>query len=400
MKISIFSDLHFGFASNTPLEEDSFYNAEQALKQSLDCDLILICGDIFDEKFPKPDEVAKAIKIFSLAKNHKGSKVIKGINKEVPEIKGIPIIALHGTHERWSGHINAVQLLESAGSLIHLHKNGLIVESGDVKVAIQGMSGVPERHAAEIMEMWSPKPIEGCYNILLLHQSIHPFIYSPIETPSLNLDNLPEGFDLIVDGHIHKKRLEKIGSKRILLTGSTIVTQLKEEEQDEKGVHKLFLPEDKIIFDPLQNVRKFFFEEIEIKNNESAREKIINTLNKYKGDYSKKPLIKLKIVCNKFLNIDKEMKSIVNEYDDFIIKYSKEVLSEEPSEKVHILREARERKFSIVELGMKILEENLAENGFSKEINHSKLFDYAAEGRLDQAKKLLMGDEDDKGDNI
>jgi DNA repair exonuclease SbcCD nuclease subunit len=400
MKISIFSDLHFGFASNTPLEDDSFDNAEQALKQSLDCDLILICGDMFDEKFPKPDEIARAIKILSLAKNHNGAKIVKGINKDVPDIKGIPIIALHGTHERWSGHINAVQLLESAGLLIHLHKSGVIVESGGIKVAVQGMSGVPERHAAEIMEMWSPKPIEGCYNILLLHQSIHPFLYSPLEAPTLNLDNLPEGFDLIVNGHIHKKRFEKIGSKKILLTGSTIVTQLKEEEQEEKGIHKLFLPEDKIIFEPLQNVRKFFFEEVEIKDGESAREKIINALSKYKGNYQKKPLIKLRIKSGKFVNIDKEMKGIMKDYEDFIIRYSKEALGGESSEKTHMLREARERKFSIVELGMKILEENLIESNFSKEIDYSKLFDYVTEGRLEHAKKLLVGEEDDQGHNI
>jgi len=49
---------------------------------------------------------------------------------------------------------------------------------------------------------------------------------------------------------------------------------------------------------------------------------------------------------------------------------------------------------------MKILEENLVENNFSREIDYSKLFDYVAEDRLENAKNLLMGDEDDQGHNI
>lgn len=393
MKISIFSDLHLGFASNTPLEQDSFDNAEQALRQSLDSDLILICGDLFDEKFPKPDEILKAIKIFSLAKKAKGARILEGINKDLPEIQGIPIVALHGTHERWSGRPNAVQLLESAGLLIHLHKNGVILECNGIKVAVQGMSGVPERFAAQIMEDWSPKPIKDCYNILLLHQTIHPFVYSPLEMPTLSIDNLPDGFDLIINGHIHKSMFEKIGDKRILFPGSTIVTQLKEEEQSEKVIYKLLLPEDELISEPIKNVRKFFFERVEIKEGESIREKITNVLDKYKGEYFKKPLIKLKIKCHKFVNVDKEMRSIAKSYDDFIIKYSKELASEEVKEKIHVLREAREKKSSIGETGIKILEENLKSNNFSKDIDFLKLFEYLSEANFESAKKLLLGDE-------
>jgi DNA repair exonuclease SbcCD nuclease subunit len=393
MKIAIFSDLHLGFAPNTPLEQDSFDNAEQALKQSLDCDLIIICGDLFDEKFPKPDEINKALNIFSLAKKGNGARIVQGINKEIhEEIKGIPIVALHGTHERWSGKPNAVQVLESAGRLIHLHKNGVIFECDGMKVAVQGMSGVPERFAAQILEEWSPKPIEGCYNILLLHQNIHPFIYSPLETCTLSVDNLPEGFDLIINGHIHKNRIEKIGKKRILLPGSTIVTQLKEEEQGDKGIYKLFLPKDSLVFEPIKDARKFFFEEVEIKEGENFREKVTSVLDRYKGEYNKKPLIKLRIKCNKFVNIDKEMRSIIKSYDNFIIKYSKEVLSDQLEERAHILREARERKFSIDEIGIRILEDNLKNNNFSKDIDFLKLFEYFSYGDLNSAKKLLLVD--------
>ncbi len=396
MKISIFSDLHLGYALNTPLENDSFDNAEQAIKQSLDSDLIIICGDLFDHRFPKPDTIARAIKILSLPSFIEcKTKLVKTINKEIDErrqIKGIPIVALHGTHERLGkDQLNAVQVLESAGVLLHLHKNGVIFEKDGIKVAIQGMSGVPERYAGQVFEDWSPKPIEGCYNILLLHQSIHPFIYSPLEPPTLSIDSLPDGFDLIVNGHIHATKFEKIGSKKIILSGSTIVTQTKREEQGDKGVYKISLPDEKIVFEPLKDVRKFYFEEIEIKEGKIAKEQILDVLERYKGQYDKKPLIKLRIKYKKFINIDKEMKDITEQYsNDFIIKYSKEIISEEDKFKTKIIRDLRESKISIEDLGMKILENNLKELKFPIHIDFLKLYEAASDGNIDKVRKILL----------
>ncbi|MEM5799498.1 MAG: DNA repair exonuclease [Candidatus Aenigmatarchaeota archaeon] len=405
MKISIFSDLHFGYALNTPIENDSFDNAEQAIKQGLDSDLIIICGDLFDNRFPKPDTLTKAIRILSLPSfTQSKTKIIETINKDVKrENKGIPIVALHGTHERLSkDQYNAVQLLESAGLLYHLHKNGLIFENSGIKLSIQGMSGVPERFAAQILEDWSPKPIKGCYNILLLHQSIHPFVYSHLDPPSLNIDNLPEGFDLIINGHIHTPKIENIGNKKILLTGSTIVTQTKPEEQYDKGIYKLILPEKKLFFEPLINVRKFFYEEVNIKDDKTLRDQIQDILKKYKNKYEKKPIIKFKIISSSLINIDKEMKYITEQYSsDFIIKYSKEIISKETDDKIKILRDARELKIPIEDLGMKILEENLKQLNFDKDIDFSRLYDFLSQENIEMAKKILLDSvQNDKGNNI
>jgi len=398
MKISIFSDLHFGFAPNTPLEEDSFSNAEQAIRQSLDSDLIIICGDLFDNRFPRPDTLTKAIRILSIPQFEKcETRIVEKLGKDLArENKGIPVVALHGTHERLGREqYNAVQLLESAGLVYHLHKNGLVFEKNGVRVAVQGMSGVPERYASQILEDWSPKPVKGCFNILLLHQSIQPFVYSPLDPPSLSIDNLPEGFDLIVNGHIHSPRFEKIGSKKILLAGSTIVTQTKPEEQGDKGIHKILLPKGDVVFEPLKDARKFFYDEVEIKKDEIAREQIKKILDKYKGTYSKKPIVKLKIACERSLNIDKEMKEIIEQYSEiFIIKYSKEIISRETDEKIKILREAREMKMPIEDLGMKILEENLKQLNFDEKIDYSKLYEATLDGNKDLAKKILLEEEE------
>ncbi|MEM5777450.1 MAG: hypothetical protein QXJ06_03300, partial [Candidatus Aenigmatarchaeota archaeon] len=213
---------------------------------------------------------------------------------------------------------------------------------------------------------------------------------------------LPEGFDLIINGHIHTPKIENIGNKKILLTGSTIVTQTKPEEQYDKGIYKLILPEKKLFFEPLINVRKFFYEEVKIKDDKTLRDQIQDILKKYKNKYEKKPIIKFKIISSSLINIDKEMKYITEQYSsDFIIKYSKEIISKETDDKIKILRDARELKIPIEDLGMKILEENLKQLNFDKDIDFSRLYDFLSQGNIEMAKKILLDSvQNDKGNNI
>ncbi|NIQ17993.1 MAG: hypothetical protein GTN43_04250, partial [Candidatus Aenigmarchaeota archaeon] len=75
-------------------------------------------------------------------------KLVKGIEKDISKISeialmGIPIVAIHGTHERRTkGLLNPVEALEKAGFLIYLHCNGVIFKKGSERVAVHGMSGV------------------------------------------------------------------------------------------------------------------------------------------------------------------------------------------------------------------------------------------------------------------
>jgi len=270
MKIAILSDFHFGVSPRLELEEDSFEQAGEAMEKALDSDLILLIGDIFDSRFPKTSIWAKAIKILvkPLLKESnvnflECSKELKEISKRT--LKHLPVIAIHGTHERRAkDEINVIQALENAGILIHLHCQTIVFEKDGKKVAIHGMSGVPERFAKDVLYSWNPKPVPNCFNILILHQSIESYVYSPLEPPTLDLSNLPKGFDLIVDGHIHGHSIEKIDDSVLVIPGSTIVTQLeKNEAETEKGFVKVELNEKpKIDFIPLERNRKFFYEEI------------------------------------------------------------------------------------------------------------------------------------------
>ncbi len=311
-------------------------------------------------------------------------------------MSAIPVIALHGTHDRRpKGQTNVIEALEQTGFLVHLHCNGLVFEKNGQKVAIQGMSGVPERYAKQVMDKWDPKPVEGCYNILMFHQSIEPYVYSPLEPPTLNLNNLPKGFDLIVDGHVHTKNSTKIDNTHLLLTGSTIVTQLKKEEAEvDKGFYQVETgQETKMNFIPLENNRKFFYKELELKPDVTIRAQIEGILNEtFKAEFSKKPIIKIKIIGKETGIIEKELREIEKKFSDkAIIYFSKELESEEMTKKIELLRNLRERKLSIEETGLQILKKNLDELKFTSTFDYDSLFRLLSKGETDMALDILTG---------
>jgi DNA repair exonuclease SbcCD nuclease subunit len=403
MLISILSDFHFGYGWNTKSEEDSFHNAEEAISKCLDSDLILIAGDLFDSRMPRTDTWAKALKALSkpLLSENKNIKLEKTLGKELDDISkrtlnGIPILALHGTHERRTkDQVNPIQVLEKTGFLIHLHCNGLIFEKDGKRVAIQGMSGVPERYAKEVLDRWNPEPVENCFNILMMHQSIEPYVYSPLEPPTLNLSNLPKGFDVIIDGHVHTCDLTDIDKAKLLLPGSTIVTQLKKEEAaTQKGFYKLNISDEvKIDFIPLENARKFFYEEINLKSDVTVREQIEERIEKIiKQDFKKQPIIKLKII-GKDLDIpEKELREIEKKHSDkAFINFSKELESPEMTRKIELLRDLRNRKLSIEEVGLQIFKKNLENLNFSSSFDSEAVFKLLSEGETEKTFDIITG---------
>ena len=403
MKIAILSDFHFGFAYNQELENDSFENAEEAIEKALDCDLILIAGDIFDSRVPKTSVWAKAIRILvkPLLKESSGLKLVY-CSKELKEISKrtlshLPVIAIHGTHERkGKDEINVVQALENAGILIYLHQNTIVFEKDGIKVAIHGMSGVPERYAKDLLYSWNPQPLEGCFNILLLHQSIDPYVYSPLEPPTLSLSNLPKGFDVIVDGHIHSSFQERIGDTLLISPGSTIVTQFeKNEALAEKGFFKIEINNGvKVNFEKLEKIRKFFYEEIEVKPSLAIEqiEKFVKKILEQK--FSKPPLIKIKVKGKEADISDKELREIEKKFSSqAIVVLVKELEVKEISKKIEFLRDLREQKLSIEDIGLNILKKNLEELGFSFSFDPESIFSLLSEGEVEKVYNILIGEQ-------
>ena len=403
MRIAILSDFHFGFSYSLELENDSFENAEEAMEKALDCDLILIAGDIFDSRIPKTSVWAKAIKILvkPLLKESSGLKLIS-CSKELREISKrtlshLPIVAIHGTHERrGKDEINAVEALENAGILIHLHQNTIVFEKDGKRVAIHGMSGVPERYAKDLLYTWNPKPLENCFNILLLHQSIDPFVYSPLEPPSLNLSNIPKGFDVIIDGHVHSSGQEKIGNTLLIFPGSTIVTQFeKNEALAEKGFFKLEINNEvKVNFEKLEKNRKFFYEEIKVESGQ-AREQIEKIIKKIlEQKFLKPPLIKIKVKGKEAEISDQDLREIEKKFSSqAIVNLVKELEMQETEKKVEFLRDLREQKLSIEEIGLNILKKNLEELGFSFSFDPENTFGLLSEGEVEKVFNILVGEQ-------
>ncbi len=404
MKISILSDFHFGFAYTSEMENDSFDNAEEAMEKALESDLILIGGDIFDTRLPKTQTWANAIKVLTkpLLKENTGVKLVE-CTKQLKEISKktlnhLPIIALHGNHERRAKtEINPVEVLENAGILIHLHCQTAVFEKNGVKVAIHGMSNVSERFAYDVLNQWNPKPLPNCVNILLLHQSIDPYVYSPLEPPTLNLSNLPKGFDLIIDGHIHTQTQEKINGTDLILPGSLTITQFQKNEAEiEKSFVKLDIDKEiKSEFIPLEKNRKFFYEEIKLEG-KYVRDQIENKISDivYTRNLLKPPVIRLRIVGKETDVLDQELRDIERKYaEKAILVFVKELESPEMTEKIEFMKNLREQKLSTEEIGLNLLKKNLEELQFESTFDYEDMFRLLTESEVDSAFNILTGEQ-------
>jgi len=300
MKISIISDTHFGYKWGTDREEDSFRNALEAFERSKDSDIILLPGDIFDNKIPKQEVLDKASTIFSKAME--GERTVETERGEVGiHGNGVPIVAIHGTHERRpEDYTNPVELMSKTGHLHHLDDEKIVFQKNSEKLAIHGMSGVPERYAASKLLEFSPEPVEDAFNILMIHQSIEGFVYTDDKYNYLSLEQLPEGFDLIINGHIHWYNIERFpGEKPLVLPGSTVTTQMRKIEAEKpKGFLELNTKKQELEFKELESPRKVHYVQLETGENTEWRKikkKAVEKLEKISGKDSEKPLVNLKI---------------------------------------------------------------------------------------------------------
>ena len=296
MDISIISDTHFGFKWGTERGEDTFENAQEAFEKSLDADLIILPGDIFDKKIPKQEVLDKASEVLSTAM--KGERKVEA-NKALGIYgEGIPVVGIHGTHERRPrAYTNPIELMAKTGHMHHLDNNHIVFEKDGEKVAVHGMSGVPERYAPKVLEKFNPQPVEDAFNILVIHQSVEGFVFTPDDRDYLKLEDFPEGFDLIINGHIHWYNIERFpGEKPFVLPGSTVTTQMRKIEAEKgKGILRLDTENENLEFVKLDNPRDVHYIEVEVSGQDWSEVKT-QAVEKLKQVASNdKPLVNLKI---------------------------------------------------------------------------------------------------------
>ncbi|MFH1623120.1 MAG: DNA repair exonuclease [Candidatus Aenigmatarchaeota archaeon] len=403
MKIAVLSDFHFGYAYNSELEADSFNNAAEAMDRAIagGADLLLIAGDIFDSRYPKTPVWTQAMRILAkpLLADSNGinlvscTKELKRITKHT--LSHLPVVSLHGNHEFRGRDSNTLEALENAGLLVHLHKDTIVFEKGGVRVAVHGMSWVPDRYAKRELDEWNPRPVEGCVNVLLLHQSISPYIFSPLDAPSLTSENLPNGFDIIFDGHLHRPGAENVDGTPLLFTGSTVITQFEKGEAGaDKGYYEIELAageKPRIAFKPLENGRKFFFEDVATEG--GLRVSVESKLNGILADgFAKKPLVKLRVKGKESEYVPQDIREIERLYGErAILRFVNDLESPEMAEKSEMLRSMREEGMPVEEKGLKLLHENLEGMKFGSSFDTHTIFDLLVEGRVDNAFDILTG---------
>ncbi|MBU5557998.1 MAG: DNA repair exonuclease [Candidatus Aenigmatarchaeota archaeon] len=391
MRIAIFSDCHCGYAWGEERGDDAFNGLTEALEKSKGSDIILIAGDLFDSRIPKPEIFARVARALSAAQNqHSDAKLIDAKLKEgreLPTLRGIPIVAIHGTHERRSKHlINPIQALEHTGHLLHLHCETAVFDIAGKKVAVHGMSGVPERYAKECLVGWHPRPVHGAINILMLHQSIEPYIYSPLEPPSLKLEDLPSGFDLYVLGHMHWSDSRRFQGTNLLVAGSTCTTSIHKIETEQPKSVWFF--DGNVVERASLNSRKVIWKEFTFDSD--IRQKIEAELAKLPV-MQPKPIVAIKIKGTLAVNdVPPNFADIEERFaDKAIININKALQVEGFADQIELLAALKQSKMSPEELGMALLAENLKATNCG--IKAEEIFDLLVEGRTDTIFNALMG---------
>ncbi|MFH1234535.1 MAG: DNA repair exonuclease, partial [Candidatus Diapherotrites archaeon] len=307
MKLAFLSDFHLGF-SQPEREGEAFENAMSAMRAAVRerPDAIVFTGDLFHEKIPSQETLLEAFKILAVPLSEKSKAVV--IEKETKEgriaveCQGIPVIAIHGTHEhREKDYTNALQLMESAGFVVYVHAEQACLERHREKIVFHGMGGVPELKARDALKLWNPLPEPEAFNILLLHQSFKEFL--PVDddmVATLSISDLPKGFDLVVNGHLHWNSEVQEQGIHLIMPGSTVVTQMKNlESKKKKGFFVLETKGKKLRFVEIEGQRFFFYKKIELNmtNAEEAREAAKDAINSLVGGrrFEKMPLVKLKV---------------------------------------------------------------------------------------------------------
>lgn len=378
MKVAIVSDLHLGYER---FYDDAYNQALQALTKASElADVIIIPGDIFDFRSPKPDVIAQGLNLFRNLKDKKWQARITKYTGPGKIFTDIPVIAIPGTHERRAqGSENAVELLNLAGFLANGSEATIEISSGGEKIYVTSLGGVSEERVKETLEQCAFKPVDGKFNIFMLHQSIYELL--PFSDDFIHYDDLPKNFDLYVSGHIHNKVESKVHNKPFLIPGSTVLTQLKDGEQNSKGF---------FIFDTISksyefheiNSRKFILERIDLsgKDSEQVKREVIEKLaNDTKSKVHNKPIIRIVLEgksneSTKQISID--INEIIKKEDNAIVELSRGNVENYAMEAdIESLRSKSLENLSIKDYGMALFLERLKDNDYKLGVSASDLFE-------------------------
>ena len=402
MKIAIIGDTHLGFDHYGPRKEDSFRNVKEAFDIALaeKVDLIIQTGDMFHERLPKPEVTSPVIKLLnSVSARMKPVKLVNSVKEGKEKLQTVeipPIVVIYGTHERRPPeYVNPLQMLHSAGVLYCLDRESAVVEIGNNRIGLHGLSGVPEIYAKEVLKKWNPRAFPDMKNFFLIHQNFQELL--PLQPPEiLTYGDLPREMDLHILGHIHWKQEDThpISNAPIILPGSTVKTQMRSiESKMNKGIYILDVGEKiSMRWIELKRPRKLYYEIVKIDGMKPSEVLITLKENLVKKlEYHNHPLIPLVRyslrgdLAEGFIPSDLSFKGLEN--DKVILNIDKsKVSSKKLGEKAKLIADLKSQKISIDELGVKILADKL---GMKNTKKLSDVFAELSQGNLEGAEQLL-----------
>ena len=401
MKIAIVSDMHLGYDR---FEEDAFSQAKEALEEaSRAADAVLIPGDVFDKRYPRPEVIAQAINLFrELSKKRWGASIVefRGASRIFTTV---PIVAIPGTHERTAeGRDNALKLLSLAGLLADTSEATTVLQKGNEKVAVFGLGGLAEEMVRERLKGLGAAPEKGAFSIFMFHQSVYELL--PFSEHFIRLDELPKGFDLYVCGHIHSRAETTAHGKKLLIPGSTVITQLKDQEQERKGFILLDTSDGSHKFVHI-NSRPFISRTIHVDGAKPSDivEKCEAELSAILKGASGKPIVKLKVegaIAEGFAGSDIPVRSLLAKYSGkaYLAVDSSKLVAPGMAAKMEELRDGRIGDMPIRELGTLTFVAKLKELGMDRSIDVNELLAIlSAQGSkekvLKAANELLFGEQ-------
>jgi DNA repair exonuclease SbcCD nuclease subunit len=398
--IAVVSDFHFGYNA------DAFPQAREAMVDARSrADVILAPGDLFDVRVPRQETLHEAAIAFQDAKGA-GS----GTRQRILESDDVsfertdnPVIAIYGTHERRAkGLSNVIEFFHTAGLLVNAHARKIFVEKrvgADIeRVCVQAMGGVPEEMAAQALKLMDFKPVEGAFNVFMFHQSVRELI--PQDESAMAMADLPDGFDLYINGHIHWRQELRQGGKHLIIPGSTVVTQMKLPEANPKGYYLFDTARKSLQFVEITS-RPFFFRELQFKD--ASAQQVLSQAEAVLAEIAGKnnsqpPQVKLKLTGTLAKGLSSQAvdtTALEAKYADKLkLALDKELGSLELKEKIEFLRRMRTEKKSAGEVAAEILKHKLKEKEITSEempkAAVEELFELLSEGEVDAALERVL----------
>ncbi len=401
MHIAIISDTHFGHKETQDLESDCYINFQQALDYAeQNCDIILMPGDLFDLEEPSQKTMHNVFQIF--AKYIGNQKLIPKTKQKKHLLK--PIIAIAGTHEyKGKGYTSPIDVLEKSEYIYQLKHNSICFSNESETVNICGMAGVPEKVAKEVISKIDFQPKDNAINILMTHQSYDELLAFDDEMVSnLSLEDLPKGFDLYINGHIHKKHLIKSNIGPFLIPGSTIITQIKKNEiLEPRGFYIFDTITKELIFKEIPLQRNYYYFELNETNitKQDIINKINTKLNEIKGNivtvnYNDKelvlnPVLKVKIAAKLALNETTNLNEKNIDTKNVILLLDKKLEIDELKNKIENLNFEQD-KINALEKSKEIFIKNLQEAGFKNSIDIDTVIQLLKENNPDTTSQYII----------